>query len=79
MKTPIYIVTRYIPCATCGGSGSFFAVPPADPAQDSPCKACGGEGITAYEEVPLEVALQALGVNLADLRALLAEKKGGDS
>jgi DnaJ-class molecular chaperone len=68
----IYMVQAMIECVACAGIGVIG---------EQTCTQCGGEGYTAYEEVPLEVALQALGVNL-DLQRSLADWqffKGGEA
>lgn len=69
-----YMIQAMLACDKCDGYGRITG----DDGVKEICRACGGEGVTGYEEVPLEVALQAFGINTADLRRMIEQwrKKG---
>jgi len=62
MKT-IFMIRSIVQCPECEGAGVLSG--------QETCTTCNGRGYQEHDEIPLEVALQALGVNLADLRAML--------
>ncbi len=67
MSRTIYLVQSITECERCAGSGT---IPNVDWAEVT-CPVCRGQGYLDGDAVPLEVALQALGVNLVQLRRLL--------